>query len=243
VTADLSNGTDPARAPKREPLKRGLLVDQVAQRVRAEILSGALRPGQRIPVAELSRELAVSPIPIREAMRLLESESLVESAPHQAPVVSDVRLEELGEIYGLRRLIECDTGRLGVERADAAAISAVEAALERLLGADPQDRDSDFWDAHRAFHMAVLQGGLDPWRQRILGLLWQSSERYQRLNTWVFGTTDGGEAAHIEIARAFSAHDADRLARAIANHLDHTERTVTAGYQAAHAEIPVPPRG
>jgi len=235
LTGNLSGGPGSSVAPKRQPLKRGLLVDQVASHVRAEILSGALRPGQRISIAELSRDLAVSPIPIREAMRLLESESLIESAPHQAPIVADVRLEELGEIYDLRRLIECDTARRGLERVDDAGITAVESALEALLTADPQDRDSEFWEAHRNFHFVVLQAGLDDWRTRILDRLWQSAERYQRLNTLVFGSTDGEVSAHIEIAKAFSSRDSERLVEAISNHLDHTENNVTAGFQAAHS--------
>ena len=234
MTGDLTGGPDALTVPTRQPLKRGLLVDQVAAHVRAEILSGALRPGQRISIAELSRDLAVSTIPIREAMRLLESEALVESAPHQAPVVSDVRIEELQEIYDLRRLIECDTARRGLERVDDAGIGAVESALEALLAADPQDHESGFWEAHRQFHFVVLEAGLDHWRTRILGRLWQAAERYQRLNTLVFGSVDGETSAHIEIANAFMSRDSERLVHAISEHLDHTELTVTAGFRAAH---------
>lgn len=234
MTGDLTGGSGALRVPTRQPLKRGLLVDQVAAHVRAEILSGALRPGQRISIAELSRDLAVSTIPIREAMRLLESEALVESAPHQAPVVSDVRIEELQEIYDLRRLIECDTARRGLERVDDAGIGAVESALEALLSADPQDHESGFWEAHRQFHFVVLEAGLDHWRTRILGRLWQVAERYQRLNTLVFGSIDGETSAHIEIANAFMSGDSERLVHAISEHLDHTELTVTAGFRAAH---------
>lgn len=235
MTGDLTGGSGALRVPTRQPLKRGLLVDQVAAHVRAEILSGALRPGQRISIAELSRDLAVSTIPIREAMRLLESEALVESAPHQAPVVSDVRIEELQEIYDLRRLIECDTARRGLERVDDAGIGAVESALEALLSADPQDHESGFWEAHRQFHFVVLEAGLDHWRTRILGRLWQVAERYQRLNTLVFGSADGETSAHIEIANAFMSGDSERLVDAISEHLDHTERNVTAGFRAAHS--------
>ena len=235
MTGDLTGGSGALRVPTRQPLKRGLLVDQVAAHVRAEILSGALRPGQRISIAELSRDLAVSTIPIREAMRLLESEALVESAPHQAPVVSDVRIEELQEIYDLRRLIECDTARRGLERVDDAGIGAVESALEALLAADPQDHESGFWEAHRQFHFVVLEAGLDHWRTRILGRLWQVAERYQRLNTLVFGSADGETSAHIEIANAFMSGDSERLVDAISEHLDHTERNVTAGFRAAHS--------
>jgi DNA-binding GntR family transcriptional regulator len=150
-------------------------------------------------------------------------------------VVSDVRIEELQEIYDLRRLIECDTARRGLERVDDAGIGAVESALEALLSADPQDHESGFWEAHRQFHFVVLEAGLDHWRTRILGRLWQVAERYQRLNTLVFGSIDGETSAHIEIANAFMSGDSERLVDAISEHLDHTERNVTAGFRAAHS--------
>lgn len=214
----------------RPPLERGLLVDKVAERIRSDILVGRLVPGQRIPVSALSEEMGVSPIPVREALRLLESEALVQSEPHRAPTVADLRIEELGEIYSLRRLIECDTARIAVSAADQADVAAVEAALDRLLAEDPQVPESEFWEAHAAFHLTVLEGGLDQWRRRILSLLWQASQRYQRLNTLVFGQTDGDAKAHIEIGEAFAAGDGARLARAIRSHLDRTESNVRQGY-------------
>jgi DNA-binding GntR family transcriptional regulator len=147
--------------------------------------------------------------------------------------VSDVRIEELGEIYDLRRLIEGDTARRALQRTDEAGVESVKSALEALLAADPQDPESAFWHAHRQFHFAVLEAGLDNWRHRILGRLWQAAERYQRLNTLVFGSIDGEASAHVEIAEAFIARDSERLATAIAEHLDHTELNVTEGFQAA----------
>jgi DNA-binding GntR family transcriptional regulator len=213
-----------------ERVERGLLVDKVAQRIRTEILDGALTPGQRIPVSTLSARLGVSPIPIREALRRLEAEALVRSVPHHAPVVADVDVDELGQVYDLRRLIEPDTARAALAAADPAAFELVSATLHRLRTCDPQDPDTTFWQAHTAFHTAVLEAGLDPWRRRILSLLWQSSQRYQRLNTLVFGLPDGDIKAHTEIAEAFFARDADRLAAAITAHLETTESNVRAGY-------------
>ena len=219
----------PTDAP-RPPLERGLLVDKVAQRIRTDILTGRLLPGQRIPVSALSEEMGVSPIPVREALQRLEAEALIQSEPHRAPTVADVAIEELGEIYSLRRLLECDTAKLAVSAANPRVVSNVQQALARLLAEDPQLPESAWWEAHTAFHQAVLEGGLDPWRRRFLSLLWQSSQRYQRLNTLVFGQTDGDASAHIEIGEAFAAGDADRLARALASHLDRTESTVRDGY-------------
>lgn len=209
---------------------RPVLVDQIAETIRNDILRGTLEPGQRLTVAPLARELGVSHIPIREAMRRLEAESLVTSIPHQGTVVAEVRLEELHEIYDLRRLIEADT----VERASLsyseADLSAIESAWQRLHAADPEDPDGDFWEAHRNFHWTVLEPGMDPWRTRILGLLWQSAERYHRLFTLVFGSLTEAHAEHDALAQAAKGSDPEQMRRILLSHLNRIEETVTQGY-------------
>lgn len=207
-----------------------LLVDHIARHLRTDILSGRLQPGQRIGVSSLARELGVSHIPVREAIRRLEAESLVETIPHRGPTVAGVRLEELHEIYELRRLIEREIAGSAVQRYSDEDTARISAALQRLLRADPQDVDGDFWEAHHAFHWSVLGPATDTWTERILGLLWQSAERYHRLFTLVFGSLPEAHADHRAITDAAVAKDADRLCDRLVTHLHRTEQTVTAGY-------------
>jgi DNA-binding GntR family transcriptional regulator len=99
-------------APNRGPIERApSLVDEIAARLQADILEGRLAPGQRISAAAVSRELGVSHIPVREALRRLEAGALVESTHHQGAAVSRISIDELHEIYDLRRLIEGHVAR------------------------------------------------------------------------------------------------------------------------------------
>ncbi|MGH3666478.1 MAG: GntR family transcriptional regulator [Egibacteraceae bacterium] len=218
-----------------KPIKRPLLVDEIATRLRSDILNGHLQPGQRIPVASIARDLGVSHIPVREAIRRLEAESLVGTIPHQWPVVAGVRLEELHEIYTLRRLIEGDLARRAVGCYTDADITQIQGAAQRLWAADPKDPDGDFWTAHRAFHWAVLRPAMDSWSERILGLLWQSAERYHRLFTLVFGSLTEAHAEHRALTEAAAAKDQQALVRVLVSHLHRTEQTVTTGYLEATA--------
>src|SRR4051812_45359233 len=113
-------------------LKRTSMVDAVADALRTEILTGALSPGDRIRVRELEETFGVSHIPIREALRRLGAEGLVEMAPNGATLVSGIALEDLSGLYDLRRLIECEYARRAAPLFDEAALTELDAAIEDL---------------------------------------------------------------------------------------------------------------
>ncbi|HSK24598.1 MAG TPA: GntR family transcriptional regulator [Egicoccus sp.] len=223
------------------PFARTALADQIADHVRNDILRGALQPGETINVVALAKRLGVSHIPVREAIRKLESEALVETRPYQSTIVAGVRLEELHEIYDLRRLIEGELAARSAEAYEEEDLEAIRAALVRLRTADPHDPDGDFWDAHREFHWAVLRPALDPWKRRVLGTLWQSAERYHRLFTLVFGSLDHAHLEHTALAEAATKRAPGELRRILVAHLNGTEEAVTRGYLASLESEPREP--
>lgn len=224
----LPSADDPGRGPLKRPRS---LVDEITARLQSDILSGRLAPGQRISAAAVSRELAVSHIPVREALRRLEADALVESIHHQGAVVSTISLDELREIYDLRRLIEGETVRRAAALYTEDDLTSIVQAGDRLMAADPIDPSSDFWEAHRAFHSAILAPAMDSWRTRLLGALWQSAERYARLRTLVFGSPERAIADHPGLVERALQRDPERLAQALIAHLDMTEKMVTDGYR------------
>lgn len=213
-------------------LTRPVLVDQIADALRRDILHGTLRPGQRITVSTLAKELGVSHIPVREAVRRLEAEALIETVPHQGALVADVHLDELHEIYELRRLIEGDIAARAATAYRPEDLDTIDAALRRLLDADPTDPAGNWMDAHRAFHAAILAPASTVWNQRLLGLLWQSAERYHRLYTLVFGSLSSANADHAGLAVAARRGVPVEMQDLLVQHLHHTEEAVTTGYLA-----------
>jgi DNA-binding GntR family transcriptional regulator len=216
-------------------LDRESLATQAAARLRHEILSGAAPPGTRILVRDLVERWGVSHIPIREALRELEAESLIESRPRQGVVVARVDIDELGDLYRLRRLLEVDAVRRGFGTFTDDHVRRARHALDELLALTPQQRDGNWWAAHQRYHWAFLEPGLSPWATKLLQLLWQSCERYQRLYTLVFGSVDDANREHHRILDAAAGDDVDAFLEAWLQHLDHTERTVACGYRARHA--------
>lgn len=121
-----------------EPVDRELLTDRVAGRLRSAIEAGRFQPGQRLVEIELSRELGVSRAPLREALRQLEKEGLVENKPGRGCMVVTFRPADVEVIYSLRSAIEAMAVRLAAARADRASLDALDAVVDRLQDPDLQ---------------------------------------------------------------------------------------------------------
>src|SRR3954453_18684176 len=93
------------------PIESRPVVEQVTAEIRRSILTGALAPGQEFSLREIANLLAVSFIPVREALRSLESEGLVVTRPGRSAIVAPLDLADLHAIYRLRRVLEPEIGR------------------------------------------------------------------------------------------------------------------------------------
>ncbi len=212
---------EPAR---NDTIQRVSLVDNVTERLRHDLLAGEIKPGERIKMAELEKRFGVSHIPIREAVRRLESEGLIVAAPQRAAVAAGVDLDDLAGLYDLRRIIECDVIRRSAETMTDAQIDTVRNALEGLESVADDHDSSRFWDLHRDFHWALLEPGASAWIQRVLDQVWLASQRYVRL--FVTRTVEDAMRDHRLLRDFCVERDGAGAAELLRRHLDRTELTV-----------------
>ncbi|AMO06318.1 MULTISPECIES: GntR family transcriptional regulator [Mycobacteriaceae] len=144
-------------APRMPGPRQGLpatLVDVAADRLRAAILSGALLPGQKLVEEQLCADLGISRAPLREALRLLAQQGLVEHLPRRGSRVTVWSPTDILQLFALRNVLERHAMELALPLADPATdLEPVRRALEEMARAcDELDRD----DAHRRFHAAVV---------------------------------------------------------------------------------------
>src|SRR5579884_745387 len=197
-------------------IRRVSVVDDVTVELRRALLSGEIKPGERIRVAELGKAFGVSHIPIREAVRRLEAEGLVITLPQRAAVAAGVDLDDLAGLYDLRRIVECAVIRRSLESMADEQVATVRRALE-ALEAVAQDHDSPrFW--------ALLEPGASAWIQRVLEQLWLASQRYVRL--FVARTIADAMEDHRLLLACCERRDGIGAADLLRRHLDRTERAV-----------------
>jgi DNA-binding GntR family transcriptional regulator len=211
------------------------MVDGITERLRQAIITGTIGPGERIRVADLERKFGVSHIPIREALRRLQSEGFVQISPRRTTIAAGVDLADLANIYDLRRIIEVEIGRRAVSRMGKGDIEAVRRALGSFQAVANNPSSAEFWERHRDFHWAILAPAANPTVHRVLGHLWQSSERYVRLFVSTFATMNTVMDLHVELYEACTGGDANTFESALTRHYEETEKTVRDGFKSLQA--------
>jgi len=203
------------------------------------ILSGALAPGQRLRIEELAGQLRMSHLPIREAIRQLENRGLVEHIPHRGGRVTEISLDDLGELYDARLLLEPEIIARAAERFTETDAEVARAALARYADASKQGQMTEVWAAHTAFHFALYAPCRSSWLLRLVTPLWESSQRYRMTMPPLNSEMRRKEAQqeHEEMLAACEAHDGERAATVLHNHLVRTVTLITdqMGGDAAYA--------
>ncbi|GAB98061.1 DNA-binding GntR family transcriptional regulator [Kineosphaera limosa] len=148
--------------------------------VRDRILSGQFEPGAVMQQRDLAAELGISTTPLREALRRLKSEGLVELDSHRDARVTPLRAEEARDLLELRRALEPVAVGLAADRRTSADIEAMRAALAALepLPADPSVEQLV---RHREFHGALYRASHNQAIIEALDQLWDKQDRYRRL--------------------------------------------------------------
>ncbi|WP_203074116.1 GntR family transcriptional regulator [Falsiroseomonas ponticola] len=124
-------------------------------RIREAIVAGSLAPGQRISERGLAAALDISAQPVREALRRLEVEGMVETRPRSGTYVADLGRDRLFEIGLIRATLEAVSARLAAERATAADHAAMRARLEAIAGAMRSEDAAAVTLANEALHDAI----------------------------------------------------------------------------------------
>lgn len=130
----------------------GLIRERVVDALRDAIIAGRLKPGERIRERELVSLLGVSRSPLREAIRILETEGLITSLAYRGARVSELSASDLHDMLHVRIMLETFAARLTIERLDDATLQAMEEQVScaRAAGADV-DLQSNF-DLGLEFH-------------------------------------------------------------------------------------------
>ena len=143
-----------APTTKRSKPRREQLSDEVAGHLRARIMSGTLRPGAFIRLDETAADLGVSITPVREALRTLRGEGMVQLEPNRGHVVSPFTRGDIEDIFWLQAVIAGQLARSAAERITDEQIDELERLGEIVADAIRRQDTAEVIDAEFAFHRA-----------------------------------------------------------------------------------------
>jgi DNA-binding GntR family transcriptional regulator len=201
----------------------------VVEQIREGIKSGRFSPGQRLIESDLTKELAVSRGPVREALGRLEAEGLVEIAPHRGASVRQMTRKDLQELFVAREFLEGGAARLAAENI---ATSSLKKALKQELAENrrwTKAADTNgFTAVNDRFHDLIVQVADNVLVANLVG---QLQTHVWRLLFLGFVSLDGvrnSSQQHVRIAEAILAGDADAAEQRMRQHIHQTAENALA---------------
>jgi DNA-binding GntR family transcriptional regulator len=155
----VSSTLTPLTAAADNRIEQPSLVDLAADRIRDLVLSGALAPGERLGEARLSQHLGISRPPLREAIRILVQQGLLERLPRRGVRVVSLTHRDVDDIYSLRAVLDRFAVELAMPVRDPAALDPLRAAVAQMRAAAAVDHHAEYVAANREFHLSLIRLG------------------------------------------------------------------------------------
>lgn len=198
------------------------LGSSVAAQIRDQILSGLLPPGTRIRQEELAKQVGTSRIPVREALRELESEGLVVLAPSVGATVSRLTVAEFTELYRIREAIEPVLAAESAQHRTEELMRRLEETADQI---EQSVADPRRWlELDRRLHLASFTCAEMPQARVIVETLWNQTQQYRRayLMSLEPSLFEFAHSEHRLILDGFRRRDGDGAALSHRLHLRRT---------------------
>lgn len=204
------------------------MTSRAYSRLREDIISGILKPGQKLKIEQLREQYEVGSSPVREALSLLTSDHFVERVDQRGFRVASVSVQEFEELLKTRCWMEERALRESIKNGGSRWEEQVVLAAYRLSRVPRSDADDHFvsnieWEKrHKHFHMTLISACQSSFLMKFCDQLYDQNVRYRQLSGRQAYPTRDVNAEHGAICDAVLARDEDLAAKLLVSHYDHT---------------------
>ena len=206
----------------------GTLAEQSYEYLRSEILSNRLTPGVVLSEVALAAQLGVSRGPVREAIRELAAQGLVQKRSRRSAVVRALTREEFLDAYQVRESLEGLAARLAVSRIEEAELADLDQLTHAMARAAQDDDVSAFFEANTRFHLVLVESSRNRRLIAMYRALADELERYRLPSLILRGSLRRSITEHRAIVRALRRRDAELAAKLISEHIRVPQRSLAA---------------
>lgn len=207
-------------------LKRRSLHEELTESLRELIVSGELRPGRKVPEKELCELYGVSRTPLREALKVLATDGLINLEPNRGAWVSRITVEELDELFPVMGALEALAGELACKNITDNEIAQVRALHERMSEHHKARTLEDYFKLNQQIHETILAGA----RNATLTVQYHILAARVRRGRYMANITperwDQAMKEHGDILESLEARDGARLAVILREHMERTSVTL-----------------
>jgi len=209
-----------------EALDYTTLCAAVTKRLRQDILSGVLTAGQKLDQTSIAERFCVSRMPIRDALRTLEGEGLVQIKPSRGAFVAMINLSEFIQIYQVREALESLAIQLAIPRIRDEELCVLVDYVNNMEKAVQQNDLGRWVDLDRSFHLGSYQACQNPTLLKVIAGFWNATQHYRRVFVSYPSKTDASHIRHKQLLEAFQARDGKRAAKLMVAHIRATVQLI-----------------
>lgn len=234
-TTSLSPDGDAQARPARRSIARATLHDQLISGLRDMIVEGELSPGERVPEKMLSERFGVSRTPLREALKVLASEGLLDLLPNRGATVSRLTAADLDELFPVMGALEALAGELACDRITEEEIAQLRALHYQMVLHHTRGELPEYFSLNQRIHELIMDAARNPTLARQYRGLSSQVRRARYLANMSKTRWAQAVQEHEEILEALAARDGTRLAEVLKRHLQNKCETVKESFLTGHA--------
>ncbi len=195
------------------------LYQEVAERLRQRIFAHELTPGDWIDEQKLAEQYGISRTPLREALKVLASEGLVDLKPRRGCYVTEISRQDIDDIFPLMAMLEGRCAFVAVQLAKPADIKGLKAIHEKLELAAKEGRIDAFFEVNQEFHRRIQELTNNRWLLSVIQDLRKVLKLSRLHSLSLEGRLQQSLEEHRTIMAAFEAGDAEKAERSMHDHL------------------------
>jgi DNA-binding GntR family transcriptional regulator len=212
------DSSEPSYDPHRA-LDKATLTERVYQSLRDDIVSNRLPPDTPLQEASIASALEVSRGPVREAMRRLEAEGLINLIPRRGAVVRSLSQEEFLDAYRVREALEVLAIRLATHRIEADHLDQLNGLHQQMVQYAAREEVDAFFDANTRFHALFVEQSGNPKLQEVYFPLVNQMLRYRMRSLSLRGGMQRSCEEHQAILEAVREKDTEQAAHLLSEHI------------------------
>lgn len=220
------------RPAKLIPLAGEVLHTAVAQRLRTLIVEGKLAPGEKLNERELAARLQVSRTPLREALKLLTAEGLVEHLPNRGAQVAQLSEADVAHAFEVIAMLEGLSGELACARITEAELAEIRALNYEMRAHHARGDLSEYYRINAAIHRAINRAARNPVLTEVFDRINARLQAVRFRSNFDTDKWNNAVREHEEMLQALARRDGARMRAILIEHLNHKRDVVLAQLRA-----------
>lgn len=209
----------PIRLDSYQPLR-----EVVCETLRTAIISGVLKPGERLMEIQLAEELGVSRTPVREAIRKLELEGFVIMVPRRGTYVADLSIKDINEVYEVRTALDVLAAGLAAERITEEELEQMERLLVQISSYIDSGEMEKIVEADGIFHDILYRASRNERLVGIINNLREQLTRFRSMSMAYPGRLKNMLEEHSRLVEAIAQRNPELAQQRAAEHMENAEQ-------------------